>query len=211
MIVADTPLERPNRAHRSVELTPLDRRRALALLGMAVAGLAAPGCLVLDRVLSRYRGMLRDDRPLEEAVYRGFVDAVIPGLDTRTLDSPNLVRVFFDEDLPFADYHLDMSAHLCKSAAKHCDEWRYHTLNPERRREVIRRGIESGGLVQRLYEGTVFITQVATYANIYDDARGCRLIDYEGTSGKLDWRRMSYPDLPDRYAADIRCPGGQPG
>ena len=211
MNVADTSLEPTDVELRSAALAQLSRRRAIALLGMAAAGLAAPGCLVLDRVLSRYRVMLRDNRRVEEAVYRGFVDAVIPGLDARTYDSPNLVRVFFDEDLPFADFHLDMSAHLCKSAAKHCDDWRYHTLDPERRREVIRRGIESGGLVQRLYEGTVFITQVATYANIYDDSRGCRLIDYEGTSGMLDWGRMSYADLPGRYAADIRCPGGQPG
>lgn len=195
---------------RPAERETLDRRRLIALLAVATAGLAAPGCIPLDRLLSRYRSMLGDDPELETSIYRGLVDAVVPGLDAGTLDSPNLTRVFFDEDLPFAPYHLDLSAHLCKSARRHFDDWRFDELNPAERRQVVRLGLNGGRLVGRLYAAGVFITQVATYAGIYDDDRGCAMIEYPGRNQLLNWGRMCYQDLRVSYTSDGVAPGGQP-
>ena len=120
-------------------------------------------------------------------------------------------RLLSESTLPFAPYHLDLSAHLCQSGRKYVDEWRFHLLSPSERRRVIQHGLDGGRLVRRLYAAAVFIAQVGTFAGIYDDDRGCSLIEYPGRNQLLNWSRMSYQDLPDLYAADATCPGGQPG
>lgn len=188
----------------------LDRRRFLATVAATATAMVAGGCIPLDRLTSRYRRMLDDDRALEITVLAAFVDAVIPGLDTRTLDSPVLTRHFLDHALPFAPYHLDFSAHLCKRADAAFGDWRYHTLEGDARRHIVATGLDGGRLVRRLYTGAVFITQAATYAAIYDDFGGCPLIEFEGSSQPLRWSEISYPGLPLTYEADAACPGGQP-
>jgi hypothetical protein len=188
----------------------IDRRRMLAMLGMAGVGLATQGCLLADRALSRHRIVVRGDPGLETAILTGFVDAVIPGLDARTLQSPNVVRMFHDANLPFDGVRLDLSAHLCKSAVRRHDDWRFHALPARARRDVIRAGLEAGGLVSRLYTGAVFLVQAATYASIYDDTCGCSLIEYEGAGPIRPWTEMSYGPQDRLYAADGACPGGQP-
>jgi hypothetical protein len=193
-----------------METTTMSRRRLMAVLGLAAGSLAAPGCLLVDRMVSQHRVALGADPTIERDVLRAFVDAVVPGLDQESLRSPNLTRVFYDSDLPFAPYHLDLSAHLCKSAARRHGDWRFHWLSPTHRRAVIAAGLADGGQVGQLYTGAVFLAQAATYSGFYDDAAGCPLIEFEGAGGIQHWAEMSYPDPGTLYAADPACPGGHP-
>jgi hypothetical protein len=59
---------------------------------------------------------------------------------------------------------------------------------------VIQDGLDAGGVTRRLYTGAVFLTQIATYAGIYDEDRGCELIDFGGRNRGFPGSTLTYPD-----------------
>lgn len=195
---------------RAPAASAISRRRVVSLLAVACAGLGSGACLPLARVTSRSRLSLAAHPATEDKVLRAFVDAVVPGLDARTMDSPYLSRPFVDPDLPFHPFHLDLTTNLCERSLAMVDNWSFYRLDAKERRSVIRAGLEAGGLTTRLYEAAIFIAQVSAYAGIYDDDAGCPLIDFEGAAQRLDWAEMSYPHVPGLFASAGDLPGGQP-
>jgi len=182
----------------------------VGLLAAACAGLGSGACLPLSRVTSRSRLSLATHPATEDRVFRAFVDAVVPGLDARAMDSPHLSRPFVDPDLPFHPFHLDLATNLCERSLDVAGDWAFYRLEPGERRSVVRAGLEAGGLTTKLYEAAIFIAQVSVYAGIYDDDGGCALIGFEGASQRLDWAEMSYAHTPGLYVADADFAGGQP-
>lgn len=193
-------------ARTSRDRSVVTRRDAIRLLGMLACGAAFAGCDTL-RVAFRAYPPEFDLRPdLCETVLRAFVCAVVPGAP---IEDPNLVRVYFDEDFPFAPYSAFLASDLCDRSEARFGVDRFDRLNETGRTEIIRGALREGGTTGRLYTGAVYVAQVAFYAGIYDDEAGCELIDFPGQNGGARAGELSYPD-PQSYLAPAATGEGSP-
>ena len=174
----------------------ITRRAALGRMAALAGGLAV-GCTPLRYVLRAYPADFEADRELTDRVLRAFVDAVVPGI---RLDAPDLARAFFDEDYPFAKYAAFFAAHLCRRGDELFGVGRFDALDRERRTAVVRAGLRGDAAARKLYEGAIFLAQVSVYAGIYDDERGCPLIDFPGRYRVRPHDQLTYPD-PARFLA----------
>jgi hypothetical protein len=176
---------------------PIPRREALRRLAALTAGLVS-ACTPLRIVLHDYPVSFDEDSDRADRVLRAFVLTVIPEADA---DDPNLVRAFGDQDLPFAQYRGFFVSDLCQRAAARTGEAAFERLSQSERSAVVRDGLEADGTTQRLYRGAVLIAQASYYANIYDDARGCPLIDFDGSYRFRGLAAITYPD-PERFLSE---------
>ncbi|HEU4386077.1 MAG TPA: hypothetical protein VFR85_21510 [Anaeromyxobacteraceae bacterium] len=161
------------------------------------------GCAPLSIALRLYP---EPDHQVADGVMRAFVEAVIPGA---ARDDPNLVRAFFDPFYPFTRYRSWFVWDLDRRARRLFGR-PYPELDLERRTRVIQDGLSSGdGTAARVYDGAIFLGQVAFYAGIYDDDRGCPLIHFEGASGLLPLEQQTYP-APGRFLAEAATADGNP-
>lgn len=175
----------------------IGRREALGRLGLLAAGLAA-GCTPLRVVLKDYPETFETDDRLVDATLRAFVTAVIPGAPP---DDPDLVRAFHDRELSkLPEYRAFLAADLCRRSTRRYGVPRFGELGPEQRTRVIRDGIEADATTRRLYEGAIFLAQVSCYAGIYDDERGCPLIEWEGRYRPRPLSQITYPN-PEAFLA----------
>ncbi len=193
---------------RSLEPLPggetLSRRVALRRLGIAAAAAALQGCTPLRLALGLYPE--QDDR-VADRVLRAFVEAVIPGAPPA---EPNLTRIFFDPYYPFARYRSWLVWDLDRRARALSGGTPYPDLGLERRTGVVEDAVANGDdTTARLYQGAIFLAQVAFYAGIYDDEQGCPLIDFQGASGLLPLEAQTYPD-PGRFLPAPATADGNP-
>jgi hypothetical protein len=156
-------------------MRPLSRRSFLGLL-VGAAGIALTGC-------APARLLLALDRPRPAAGLNGrdgtlaaFALTVVPGIAP---DHPHLTRVYGDRAYPFARARDFFVADLDRRARR-LEGAVFARLGPEERRAVVADGLAARGITRKVYDGAVFLTQVALYAGIYNDAAGCALIDFPG-------------------------------
>ncbi|MFQ5678380.1 MAG: hypothetical protein ACE5HP_02885 [Gemmatimonadota bacterium] len=170
---------------------PISRRDAVARLGALGAVLVA-GCTPLRVVLKGYPERFETDAHLVERTLRAFVVTVVPAVSE---DDRGLVRAFYDEDLsPLAKYRGFLAADLAARAFRRFGHSRFDDLETPQRTRVILDGLRGDGTTRRLYEGAIFLTQVAVYAGIYDDERGCPEIEWEGRYRPRPWSEITYPE-----------------
>ena len=177
----------------------LSRREAVARLGLLSAGFLAAGCTPLRLVLEANPEGFEADAGLVDRTLRAFVTAVVPGIPE---DAPDLTRAFYDEGLSEMPGHRAyLASDLCRRSARLYGVRRFADLGPEPRTRVIQDGLQADGIIRDLYEGAIFLTQVAVYASIYDDARGCPLLEWDGQFvPPRSLSELSYPD-PEGYLA----------
>ena len=179
------------------------RREALRCMGVAAAAALLEGCAPLRIALRLYPEPGDGEA---DQVMRAFAEAVIPGAPR---DDPNLVRAFFDPFYPFTRYRSWLVWDLDRRGRGLFGR-PYPELELERRTRVIHDGLSDGdGATARVYGGAIFMAQVAFYAGIYDDERGCPLIHFEGASGLLPLEQQTYPD-PGRFLAEAATADGNP-
>ena len=171
--------------------------RRAALSGMvALAGAAVlTGCTPLRILMRWYPEAFDRDPELTGRVLRAFVDTVIPGAPAG--GDPNLAHVFFDPGLPFADHAAFFAADLCRRAESRHGCW-FDGLSRPQRVEVVRDGLSGDATARRLYDGAIFLAQISCFAGIYDDRRGCPLIDFEGGYHLLPREELTFPE-PGRF------------
>ena len=151
------------------------RRRFLGLLAGA-AGLALTGCAPA-RLLLRLDGTrAADGAEGRDATLAAFALTVVPGLDPAT---PHLSRVYGDRAYPFARCREFFVADLDRRARR-LHGARFARLALPARHAVVADGLAARGITRRVYDGAVFLTQIALYAGIYDDQAGCALIGFPG-------------------------------
>lgn len=193
-------------ARTSNDRSVVTRRDALRLLGMLACGAAFAGCDTL-RVAFRAYPREFDLRPdLSETVMKAFVSTIVPGAP---IDDPNLARVYFDEDYPFAPYTAFLASDLCDRSAARFGVDHFDRLSEPERTQIVRIALREGGTTGRLYTGAVYLAQISFYAGIYDDEAGCELIDFPGRNHGPSEGRLSYPD-PQSYLAPAATDGGSP-
>lgn len=179
----------------------ISRRQLLQHLGLIAAGLAV-ACTPLKVVLSAYPQAFDDDADLLDRVLRAFTRTVIPAAPP---DDPDLVRAFTDPALPFAPYAAFFAADLARRAGKRFG-MPFERLDLAERGDVIREALSADGTTQKLYSSAILLAQVAFYACIYDDKRGCELIGFEGGYRWHPPHAITHPDaarfLGDAMTAD---------
>jgi hypothetical protein len=184
----------------------LDRRAALRRLAVLGAGLVASACAPMRVVLHLYPEDFDESPELTRLILGGFVTAVIPGASE---DEPNLTRALTDPAFPLARCAGYLAADLCKRSAGQFGTARFDALDVARRTEVIKAGLSEGGTTSRIYNGAIFLTQIAYYAGIYDDDRGCPLIEWEGRYRFRGLEATTYPN-PGRFLARALSADGNP-
>ncbi len=185
-----TPQSAPNVSRREAV-----RRMAVVGAGLT-AGLAA-GCTPLRIGLAMYPHRYDSDLDIGNRVLRAFVTTVIPGVrDT----IPDLIRVYEDDYYPLTPYRGYLIYDLCERADRLFNTKLFSDLDAGQRIGVLQDALSADKTTRRLYEGAIFLAQISCYAGIYDDAGGCELIDFQGTSGILPLAEQTYP-APERYFA----------
>ena len=172
----------------------MSRRQLLQQLGLITAGLAV-ACTPLRVLTHAYPRAFDDDPDLLDAVLRGFVKVVIPGVPD---GDPNLTRAFTDPRLPFARYAAFFAADLSRRARKRFGPGPFDTLPAADRAAVIREGLNADPTTRKLYGSAVVLAQVAFYAGIYDEQKGCELIGFDGGYHARSLTDITHPD-PERF------------
>ena len=188
-----------------IAMDTITRRAALQSLGALMGGVAA-GCTPARLALHVYDHNFETDAGLTLRTLDAFVDTVVPGAGGTPEER---TRAFSDPAYPFAGYHAYFASDLCRRAAALRAGSRFHTLSREDRRRVVREGLRADSITQRLYEGAIFLTQVAIYAGIYDD-RGSGVIGFEGANAGFPAEDLSYA-YPRSYLPAPRTSDGNPG
>ena len=73
---------------------------------------------------------------------------------------------------------------------------------------MLRAGLGADSITRRLYEGAIFLTQIAVYAAIYDD-RGAGLIGFEGANAGFAAEDLTLAG-PRSYLPASRTNDGNP-
>lgn len=162
----------------------IPRRQALRGLAFLTVGLAA-ACTPLRVLVDAYPQVFDDDDQLVDRVLRAFVTAVIPGAPAQ---DPDLVRAHTDPAYPFAQYAGFFAADLSRRAAERFTGRAFERLEVRERMTVITEGLRSDGTTRKLYSAAITLAQIAFYAGMYDDKKGCALIGFEGG---YRWHRPS--------------------
>ena len=168
----------------------IPRRQALRQLALIAVGCTA-ACTPLRVLVSAYPRAFDEDDSLVERVLRAFVTAVIPGVRP---DAPDLVRAHLDPAYPFAQYAGFFAADLSRRAARAFGGRPFDRLELAERTAVIHEGLTGDATTRKLYNGAVVLAQIACYAGIYDDKKGCPIIGFEGG---YHWHSLSDITHPD--------------
>jgi hypothetical protein len=156
----------------------VSRRAVLRTLGLAATGLIAGACTPLRIVTGAFPEAFKHDSDLVGRALGAFALAVIPGAGA---DSPNLGRALLDPSYPFASYAEFFAADLSRRARARFGEATFDRLSLADRTAVIRDGLAADATTRKLYQGAIYLTQIAFYGGIHDDERGCALIDFPGS------------------------------
>lgn len=161
-----------------------------------VLGIAMTSCTPVKILLNAHEDKYDDDATLKNKVLMAFVTAVIPGADP---DNPDMCKIFCDEYYDFHKYTGFFVSDLCNKSKSLFGSENFYELNFNQRTKVIQAGLNDDSTTERIYTAAIFIAQVSIYCSIYDDDRGCSIIDYHGSYGFMD-TKMFY-DNPQTYLA----------
>lgn len=184
----------------------ISRRDVLGRLAFLFAGAAATACTPLRVVLHMYPEEFDTQPGLVRRMLCAFVETVVPGAPS---DDPNLARACLDPDYPLAKYAGFLASDLCKRSKQMFANPNFVALTSDRRAAVVQNALQADGTTARLYNGAIFLSQVAFYAGIYDDDRGCPLIGFEGRYRFRGLEATSYPH-PERFLARAITLDGNP-
>jgi len=186
-----------------VPVQVVTRRDVLRRLSILTAGLAS-ACTPLRIVLHDYPRSFDEDTACDERVLRAFVLTVIPEAEA---SDPNLARAFSDPDLHYAPYRGFFVADLCRRAEAQTGATAFERMSLAQRTAAVQDGLQADATTARLYTGAILVAQASYYAGIYDDARGCRLIGFDGAYLFHGIEAITYPD-PERFLSWSATPDG---
>ena len=168
------------------------------------SGAVLVGCSPIRILLKDYPNRYDRDEGLRTAILRAFVTTVIPGAPP---DDPDLVRMFDDEYYPFHAYCGYFVSDLNDRSANRYDGTPFDALAPDLRREIIQQGLDADATTARLYRGAVLMAQASFYGGIYDDEKGCPLIDFHGTNNGFTPEEMCYANCRPLLAREATLTG----
>lgn len=124
----------------------------------------------------------------------------MPGADPVAADG---IRALWDPELPFARFAGLLARALDKRAGGD-----FAAAGGAAKVAAIDAAGAAGGITGQVVQAGIFIAQVAVLSGVYDDAHGCPLIDFHGTSEPIDLAAQSYraEELAVVYAASSEPP-----
>jgi len=186
--------------HPGMNPNPVPRRDVLRYLGLVPLALAAPGCSTIRLAGAVVPGAMDRAHRREPAVMQAFCRTVVPVADA---DVAQVARVYEDPQFPLAA-RLPL---LVRDLEGRAGGDGFDSLGGAARERIIQAGASARGPVGRLYRGAILLTQVAFYASIYDDARGCAAIDWPG-AGRLPARaEFTHPDPGSFFGRSLSADG----
>jgi hypothetical protein len=182
----------------------ITRREALRRGGAALLGMAATACAPSFLARSLYPESAVLDESTIDATLRSFVLTVLPGVE----DAGAVARTFADPTLRFAPFRAALVADLTRRAIARgaCG---FARLDAAARQDVIREGLEGGAVAGRLYNGGVFLAQVAYFGGLWNEISACPAIGFEGPYVFRGVEAYTWPD-PDRFLPASRTRDGNP-
>ena len=183
----------------------LNRREALARLGVMVAGLTA-ACAPAE-VLTRIElGDLDIDAARVERNLRAFALTIVPAAPP---DAPAMVKPFFDERYPLARFRGLFAADLARRARARSGNTHLDRLSLADREAIVREGLNGDPVMRRLYTGAVFMVQLAALGGIYSESAEVPLLGFEGEYRFQGIEAITYPE-PGRYLSAPLSADGNP-
>jgi hypothetical protein len=153
-----------------------------------------------------YPAPFREESSVTDRALAAFVRAVAPRADWSTEE---LSRVFADPAYPFAPYRAFFASDLCRRAESRFGTDRFDSISEEARARVIEDGLQGDAVARRLYGGAVYLAQISVYADIYDDGRGARAINFDGANNGFPPETLTYP-VPGWYLPAASSVDGNP-
>jgi len=179
----------------------MERRDVVRCLAWVIAGTAAAACTPFRIITRAFPEEFKRDRALVKATLRAFATAVIPRAHSDTSDP---ARALLDHRYPLARYAPFLASDLAQRSERRYGTPAFTTLTLEQRTAVIAEGLSADATTRKLYRGAVYLTQIAVYAGIYDDAAGCALI---GFSGRYRGGQISYENAAVFLPAPLTSTG----
>lgn len=183
----------------SVNISRLDFLKKISFS----VGVLMTSCTPVKILLNIHEDKYDDDATLKINILKAFVTTVIPGADP---DNPDICKIFCDEYYDFHKYTGFFISDLCTRSNALYGTENFYQLTIEQRTEVIQAGLSDDSTTERIYTAAIFIAQVSIYCSIYDDERGCNLIDYHGSYGFMD-AEIFYPNPENYLAGEITSTG----
>lgn len=146
-------------------------------------GVLFTSCTPVKILLNTHDDKYDEDYDLKNQVLKAFVETVVPGVDP---DNPDMCKIFCDNYYDFHKYNGFFVSDLCSKSQRLFNTEHFYDLSFEQRTEVIQAGLNDDSTTEKIYTAAIFITQVSIYCSIYDDERGCNLIDYKGSYGFIN-------------------------
>lgn len=183
----------------------ITRRQLLCRAGVLVAGLAS-GCTPLRLAFHPNPEPFRGEGGAADRVLAAFVRTVAPRADG---SNEELARVFADPAYPFAPYRSFFAADLCRRSEDRFGTKSFDSLAEDARARVMEDGLKGDAVARRLYGGAIFLAQVAVYSGVYDDVRGSRAINFDGSNSGFPPETLTYP-VPEWYLPAASSGDGNP-
>jgi hypothetical protein len=167
------------------------------------AGFLITSCTPVKILLNTHENKFDNDTDLKQKVLSAFVGAVIPGSDNC---DPNSLKIFCDEYYPFHKYCGFFISDLCAKSKNLFGTENFYDLSLQEQTELIQAGLDDDAVTSRIYSAAIFISQVSVYCSIYDDKKGCELIDFPGSYAFVD-AEMHYQNSQLYLAAELTSTG----
>lgn len=177
----------------------ISRRFFLGQIAAASATFVA-GCTPVRILLKSYPKKFDKENQLVDTMLRAFVVTIIPGAP---VDDENLTKIYSDTFYPFHKYCGFFVSDLSDRSKNQFGNEKFDQLSLEQRTAVIEDGLGADGTTARLYRGAILMAQISFYGGIYDDEKGCPLIEFEGSNEGFEKEEMCYSDSSSGLAQEI--------
>lgn len=184
----------------------MSRREGIRTLALLAGGLAAGACAPLRIVMHLYPEDFDRDPRRTKQVLRGFTEVVLPGVSPEGLEAS---QVLTDPYYPLAKYAGFLASDLCRRADDRHGVARFDALSARQRTAIVADAIASGGVTAKLYNGAVFLTQIAFFAGIYRQDGACPEIGFDGQYRFRGIAATSYPN-PQAFLGREMTADGNP-
>jgi hypothetical protein len=126
---------------------------------------------------------------IKEKILRAFVTTIIPGSNE---NDDNLVNMYLDSYYSFHTYCGYFVYDLNRRSKKLFNKKEFLSLSDEEKTKVIKDALMGRELTRRLYKGAILMAQVSYFGAVYDEEKGCPLIDFPGRNNGYNQEEITY-------------------
>ena len=161
-------------------LGKVDRRTILKTLGLVVGGITLTGLPIPSL------GAIDED--VKDKTLRAFIETVTPGINGK---HPDLTKPLYDKYYRFDRALSILVNDLNKKSREIYSRNYFSQLGIEEREKIIDRGLRSGLIKSKVYQGSIYLVQALVLTGSYNEENSCHLIDFKG---EYNYEATTYPN-----------------